>query len=79
VEVLSFFVTCLKKLRWIADNHAEIFDSEGFRTFFAMIGHELGDDYFAVVQAHVQELKFRHGVLISAQLGLGNRGTNYTL
>ena len=69
----------LKDLRNIADEHADQFQSEGFTAFFAMLKRELGDEYFATVQKHLKQLKFRDGVLISAELGPGNKGTNYVL
>jgi DNA mismatch repair ATPase MutS len=79
VDVLQMFVGMLKKLRNIADEHAEKFESEGFTALFAMLKKELSDEYFAIVQNHLIELKFRDGVLISAELGKGNKGTNYIL
>jgi DNA mismatch repair ATPase MutS len=79
VEMLEMFVGLLKKLRRIADEHAQEFESPGFRRFFAMIQQELDDEYFAVVENHLKVLKFRNGVLISAELGIGNEGTNYIL
>ena len=79
LEVLQMFVGMLKKLKQIADEHADTFESEGFTAFFAMLNKELGDDYFASVQHHLRELKFRNGVLMSAELGKGNQGTNYIL
>lgn len=79
IEVLQMFVNMLKKLKHIADEHASAFESEGFTAFFAMLNKELGDDYFAEVQHHLKELKFRDGVLISAELGQGNKGANYIL
>ena len=42
-----------------------------------MIAKELNDDYFAEMEAHLSELAFRRGTLISAGLGQGNRGTGY--
>jgi DNA mismatch repair ATPase MutS len=44
-----------------------------------MIKKELDDEYFAIVQDHLRELQFSAGVLISAELGKGNEGTNYML
>jgi DNA mismatch repair ATPase MutS len=79
IEVLQMFVDVLKELRGIADECADAFQSEGFRAFFAMLKRELADDYFKTVQEHLRQLKFRDGVLISAQLGQGNKGTNYVL
>ncbi|MCL4529940.1 MAG: DNA mismatch repair protein MutS [Chloroflexi bacterium] len=78
-ELLEMFVGLLKTLKKLADDHAEEFESEGFRRFFAMIQHELDDEYFAVVKNHLKELKFSSGVLLSAELGQGNEGTNYVL
>ena len=79
IEILQMFVTMLKKLRNLADEHADKFESEGFRAFFAMLKKELGDEYFVRVENHLTELKFRGGVLISAELGKGNTGANYVL
>jgi DNA mismatch repair ATPase MutS len=79
IEVLQILTGELKKLRNIADEHADRFDSEGFTTFFSMIEKELTDEYFADIQDHLSELKFRDGVLISAELGQGNKGANYVL
>jgi len=73
------FVGLLKKLKKIAEEHADKFESEGFTAFFAMIKKEFDDEYFASVQDHLRELKFRDGVLISAELGKGNEGAKYVL
>ena len=79
IRMLSMFVELLKKLRHIADENADNFKSEGFRTFFSMIKKELDDKYFSVVEAHLKRLNFPDGVLVSAELGRGNEGTNYVL
>jgi hypothetical protein len=50
IEVLQMFVTMLKKLRNLADEHADKFESEGFSAFFAMLKKELGDEYFVRVE-----------------------------
>ena len=44
-----------------------------------MLEAELSDEYFNTIQVHLKELKFRAGVLISAELGRGNKGENYVL
>jgi hypothetical protein len=79
LEMLKMFVELLKKLKNIADEHAEKFESEGLTTFFATIQKELDDEYFATVQDHLRELEFRDGVLLSVELGTGNEGTGYML
>jgi DNA mismatch repair ATPase MutS len=79
VEVLQSFVGMLKRLKNIADLYADKFESEGFLNLFAMLRKELSDEYFVVIQRHLNRLKFRQGTLVSAQLGKGNKGTNYVL
>jgi len=79
VEVLQMLAGMLRRLKAIADQDGVGFDSEGFRTLFTMLRSELDHDYFAAIQYHLKELKFGHGVLISAQLGEGNKGTDYVL
>jgi DNA mismatch repair ATPase MutS len=78
-EMLEMFADLLRNLKQIADEHAEQFESSGFQRFFAMIQQELNEDYFAVVTQHLKDLKFRSGVLLSAQLGKANEGANYIL
>ncbi|HTV47942.1 MAG TPA: DNA mismatch repair protein MutS [Phycisphaerae bacterium] len=79
VEWMKMFVDLLGKLKHIADVHADKFNSEGFTAFFELIKVELTDDYFVVINDHLKELQFREGVLMSAELGEGNEGTNYVL
>jgi hypothetical protein len=79
VEVMRMLVEMLKRLRSIADEHADQFRSEGFVRFFTMLKAELNDEYFATVEGHLRQLKFGSGELISAQLGKGNKGIRYIL
>ncbi|MBN2116500.1 MAG: hypothetical protein JW730_08015 [Anaerolineales bacterium] len=79
IKVLYAFMTRLRKLRNIAKEHANQFESEGFRSFFAMLVKELSDEYFASVEDHLKELELPRGALISAELGKSNKGINYTL
>jgi DNA mismatch repair ATPase MutS len=79
VKKLELFVGVLKKLKNIADLHASKFRSQGFVRFFSMLKQELDDDYSQVVEDCLQELEFKNGVLISAQLGRANKGVNYVL
>jgi hypothetical protein len=79
VEVLALFVEMLKRLRAIADRAAGDFRATGFVRFFAMLQQELDEGYFASVERHLAELRFRHGVLTSAELGPGNKGVALVL
>jgi hypothetical protein len=77
--LLEISVDLLRNLRQIASEHAAEFESPGFGRFFAMLQQELADDYMTVVEHHLKSLKFRGGVLLSAELGPGNEGTNPVL
>lgn len=79
IRVLEKFVDSLKRLRYIADERRGKFSSDGFIRFFQMLEKELNDDYFRTIQLHLEHLKFENGVVISAELGKGNRGINYVL
>jgi hypothetical protein len=79
VELLQMLMGMLGKLKLVADEHSDRFESEGFTTFFALLKAELADEYFARIKAHLKDLKFRQGVLVSAELGTGNQGANYVL
>lgn len=79
VRVLEMLVGSLKQLRRLADDHASEFHSEAFARFFAMIAAELDDGYLATIDEHLKELRFRRGVLMSAELGKGNKGTRHVL
>jgi hypothetical protein len=79
IDLLQMFIGMLRKLKGITDAQAGRFESRGFTALFAMLQKEFSDEYFARVQEHLTELKFSAGVLVSAELGKGNEGTNYVL
>ena len=79
LQVMALFVDSLKRLRAFAGEHAANMQSEGFKRLFAMLATELDDEYFQIIDAHLKELKFPRGVLISVGLGRGNRGVDYVL
>ena len=79
VEALELFVASLERLRKLSDEHSSKFRSEGFRCFFGMIAQELDDAYVLTMRSHLERLKFRAGVLMSADLGPDFRGINYIL
>ncbi|MBT2596416.1 MutS-related protein [Arthrobacter sp. ISL-72] len=79
IESLTFLMPLLRRLHELATDEAGTFHSPGFTRFFAMITDELGPVYLQSVTAHLKQLKFRSGVLLSASLGPGNQATGYTL
>ena len=44
-----------------------------------MLQQELSDEYFDSIKKHLKMLEFKNGVLVSAELGKGNEGTDYVL
>jgi hypothetical protein len=76
---LEAYVARLRQLRKIADDHAGKFRSEGLRALVATLQHELDDEYFEEISYHLKELRFRAGVLISAELDRDNSGIKFVL
>jgi hypothetical protein len=79
VRHLEGYVARLRELRKIADDHAGNFRSDGMRTLFATLHRELDDEYFEEISYHLKQLRFRAGVLISAELDRDNTGINFVL
>lgn len=77
ISVLEMFAGMLRTLRDQARAHASRFDSEAFTRLFGMIETELDDDYLGRIDALLNELKFKDGLLLSAELDSGNRGSHY--
>ncbi|MGV2184005.1 MutS-related protein [Rhizobium rhizogenes] len=78
-DKLQVLMERLAILRSVADRHFATFRSEGICNLFAMLRRELDDVYLASVNRHLERLTFRTGVLISAELGRGNKGDGYIL
>jgi hypothetical protein len=79
VRHLEAYVARLRQLRQIADHHAAKFRSDGLSALFATLQRELSDEYFEVISSHLKQLRFRSGVLISAELERDNSGFNFVL
>jgi len=79
VELLEMLAKYLRRLRASADANADLFQSVAFRRLLTALREELSDDYLDVVERHLRILKFRDGMLLSARLGEGNKGTDYVL
>jgi hypothetical protein len=79
VRVLELQAGALRRLRQVAVRQAAGFRSEGFARFFAMVAGELPEDYLATIGQHLRSLEFRRGLLVSAGLGRGFRGSGYTV
>ncbi len=76
---LEAYVARLRQLRQIADDHAGKFGSDGLRALFGTLHRDLDDEYFAEVSDHLRRLRFRAGLLISAELDRDNGGMGFVL
>ncbi|HBR01820.1 MAG TPA: DNA mismatch repair protein MutS, partial [Ruminiclostridium sp.] len=79
IELMKIYTEMLMELRLVADSKLFGFQSEGFRNLLTMLQRELDDDYFAEVNAHLNDLKDRDGMLVSATLGNYLQGIHYVL
>lgn len=79
IQVLELLANDLRRLRQLASQHVADFGSDGFTRLFAMLDAELDDEYLATIDAHLDTLRFRDGVLISAELGTGLKAVRYLL
>ena len=79
VNTVDAYVTRLRQLRQIADDHAAEFRSDGLRRLFATLQRDLDDEYFGEISYHLRQLRFRGGVLISAELARDNSGISLVL
>lgn len=79
VDLLQIFTEMMRKIRSVVDEQDGKFQSEGFKTLFSILKKELDNDYLSTIENHLRELKFRNGILISAELGNYNQGIHYVL
>ncbi len=78
-EVLETLLGQLRRLRAFAEAYDGNVTSEGLCAFVATLLSELDEPYFAEMAAHLSRARFKEGVVMSAQLGTGNRGAGYVL
>ena len=78
LQRLALFMDKLKELVDVTEQHADGFESDGFRRLFSMLADQLPAEYFEAVAGQVAQLH-KPAVLVSAQLGAGNKAINYTL
>lgn len=79
VELMGVLSGFLRRLRVVADREGTAFRSAGLATLFSMLRRELDERYLAEVDRTLKRLTFPGGVLMSARLGPGNAGQDYTL
>lgn len=79
VRILELLVGNLRQLRAVCDERGNSFSSLGFRQLLDMIDSQIHDQYLEQLDADLRELHLPRGVMFSASLSLGNKGTDYLL
>lgn len=79
VRVLELLIRSLRQLCSLSGEYAGQFRSTGLRRLSAMLAEQLPDDYLTRVDEHLSELHLSRGVLLSAQIGHGNKGEHQVL
>jgi len=79
VRTLQSCLDILARLRNTCSANAGRFASQGFRQFFHTLERDLDDDYLRAARADLNNLTFRNGLLLSAQVGDGGKGAGTML
>jgi hypothetical protein len=79
VRTLRSCLEVLRRLRDTCSAHANSFTSRGFLQFFETLDRDLDDAYLHAAGADLNNLTFRNGVLLSAQVGDGGTGVGTML
>lgn len=79
VRKMEILITFLRRLRDAAAEHGPSFRSPGLTRFATMLGDELDEAFFELIEGYLTELAFAGGMLISARLAAGNKGSAYML
>lgn len=79
VRVLDLLVDIMRRVQRFATEHAGEFRSTGLRELCGTLRAELADDYLDELGAHLHQLNFGAGMVVSARLGAGNKGIDYVL
>lgn len=77
--MLAGLLAILREVRRVAERDADRFASDGFTRLFEILRRDLADDYLDAAAAHLKQLRFGRGALLSAAAGRGNRGSDYVL
>lgn len=79
MQVMELFVGFLRRLRVIADEHADRVTSAGLTRLFDMLRTELSPPYLTEIEDHLRRLRFKNGLLLSARLDMANKGADFVL
>jgi len=79
LHALELLLAYLVQLRQVTAEQGAEMSSLAFVRFRSLVLDELDDGYLKLLDDHLDELKLRPGLWMSAQLGRANKGTGYVL
>lgn len=79
VSMMRVYADYLRRLRTIADEHYNKFQSEGFLQFMGTLQIELDDAYFGAINDNLTQLSLKSGMLAGVHLVDANKGADYSL
>lgn len=79
VEAMELYSRQLRALRQLTEQYAGAVTAPALVRLFNMLATELDDAYFELLNDHLRRLRFKRGVLVSAELGAGCKGVHYVL
>ncbi len=79
VQILAELLGDLHRLRSVCDDYTGRCDSTGLTVFFDTVASALPDEYFPVIEEHLQRLRFPTGVVMTGRIGPGGQGTDWVL
>ena len=79
IEMLQIFMSKFERIKKIITEDSHKFKSEGFSNLFAMLNKEFDDEFMAEILNLLSDMKFNDGFLFQAELGVGNKPSNYIL
>ena len=79
VAILRDLTDYLHRLHTFAEDHRQAVNSRGLTTLLDTIRDDLDDTYLTQVRDYISQLEFPHGVVLTARLGPGATGVNYSL
>jgi hypothetical protein len=79
IELIRVYHQAFREMRALADAHADAIGPDGLGAFLERVRTTVDDALLDEMARHVQGLRFRAGVRVSARLGAGNAGADYRL
>ena len=79
IELIHVYHRAFREMRALADTHAKAIGPTGLGAFLEQVRLSIDDALLDDMARHVEGLRFRAGIPVSARLGPGNTGADYRL